>query len=312
MFRFRKRESFLGVAIGKRQYDLPLNKDKGNNFLILLIALMSVMGVLALCGSFALSEMKARWTSGLENKATIEIPAQDENGVLLRNDTIETIADAVTELLETQPSVETIERLSDAEISALISPWLGDSDKALEQFPIPALITVHFVKGADMDLVAQRIKNVASTAVLDRHESWLADVLEFTGTLKAVAIGVTFIVLFTTIVSVAGAVQSRMAVYHEELELLHIMGAADSYITRQIQRYMLGICLKGAVMGTFIGIIVVLIGTWLAGSNESALIPQFTLSGAQWVILLLLPCFIGIIGMGTARHTTLRNLQQMT
>ncbi len=311
MFRLKKRESFLGVSVGKRQYDLPLNKDKGNNFLILLIALMSVMGVLALCGSFALSEMKTRWTSGLENKATIEIPAQDENGVLLSNAIIEDIAITVTDLLETQPNIENVERLSDGEIAALISPWLGDSDKALEQFPIPALITVHFAKGADSDLIAERIKNVAPTAILDRHESWLADVLEFTGTLKAVAIGVTFIVLFTTIVSVAGAVQSRMAVYHEELELLHIMGAADSYITRQIQRYMMGICLKGAVIGTFTGITMVLIGTWLAGSGESALIPRFTLSGVQWIILLLLPCFIGIIGMGTARHTTLRNLRQM-
>src|SRR6056297_3589778 len=99
MFNIKKRESFMGVATGTRQYDLPLNKDKGNNFLMLLMALMTIMGVFALTGTFALSAMKERWTSGLENKATIEIPAQDENGVLLQTETINRLADKITERL---------------------------------------------------------------------------------------------------------------------------------------------------------------------------------------------------------------------
>lgn len=311
MLKMKKRESFLGIATGTRQYDLPLNKDKGNNFLKLLMALMSLMGVLALTGSFTLSEMKQRWTSGLENKATIEIPAQDRNGVLLSSESIETIAGHVIDLLETQDDIESTERLSNEEISSLISPWLGESDQALAQFPIPALITVQFKKDADIDLIKNRIENVAPTARLDQHESWLADVLEFTGALKSAAIGVTLIVLFTTIVSVGGAVQARMAVYREELELLHIMGAADNYISSQIQRYIFMICLQGAAIGTLIGIIMVFIGTWITRQTGPDLIPDFSLNGSQWLVLLILPVFVALIGMGTARYTTLRTLREM-
>lgn len=312
MLKMKKRESFMGVATGTREYDLPLNKDKGNNFLMLLMALMSLMGVLALTGSFALSAMKERWTSGLENKATIEIPAQDENGVLLQGETIEVLANKIMERLQTRADIKNVERLSAGEISTLISPWLGESEAALSQFPLPALITIHFAEGANLDEVAESIQAYAPTARLDRHESWLSDVLEFTGTLRAVAIGVTLIVLFTTIVSVAGAVQSRMAVYREELELLHIMGAADGYISSQIQRYMFFICLKGAVVGTLIGIFLVFIGTWVSGQSAASLIPDFKISGIEWGILLILPVFVALIGMGTARHTTLRTLHEMT
>ncbi len=312
MLKFSKRESFLGIATGTRQYDLPLNKDKGNNFLRLLMGLMTLLGVLALTGSFALSDMKERWTSGLENKATIEIPAQDKNGVLLSSETIEDIALSIIELLETQAGVETAERLSNAEIGSLISPWLGESEEALAQFPMPALITVNFKPNTDIDLIKSRIENVAPNVRLDQHESWLSDVLEFTGMLKATAIGVTLIVLLTTIVSVGGAVQARMAVYREELELLHIMGAADRYITNQIQRYIFMICLQGAIIGTVIGIILVIMGVWFTRQTGPNLIPDFSLSAQQWLTLAILPIFVALIGMGTARFTTLRSLREMT
>jgi cell division transport system permease protein len=311
MFKIKKRESFMGVATGTRQYDLPLNKDKGNNFLMLLMALMTLMGVFALTGSFALSAMKERWTSGLENKATIEIPAQDGNGILLSADSIDVIANKIIERLQTRADVKSVERLSTAEISSLISPWLGSGEAALSQFPLPALITVHFQDGANPSDIEKSIKNYAPTAHLDKHESWLSDVLEFTGSLKAAAIAVTLIVLFTTVVSVAGAVQSRMAVYREELELLHIMGAADKYITNQIPRYMFFICLRGAIIGTAIGILLVLIGMWITGQSGVNLIPDFKISGSQWLILVILPIFVALIGMGTARHTTLRTLHEM-
>ena len=84
--RFKRIHRSLGIATSKRRYDLPLNKDGGGLFLKILIALMSFLAILALSGSFALSAMKDRWSSGLENKASIEIRAQDEAGGILTPD----------------------------------------------------------------------------------------------------------------------------------------------------------------------------------------------------------------------------------
>ena len=80
MISFKRKERTLGVARQKRKYDLPLNKGVGRHFLKVLIALMSILAIFALSASFALSEMTQRWESGLENKATVEVPAEDKFG----------------------------------------------------------------------------------------------------------------------------------------------------------------------------------------------------------------------------------------
>ena len=78
---FKRQDDSLGASLGvskkKRDYDLPLNKGSGGQFLSTLIALMTFLAILALSASFTLSEMTSRWVSGLENKASVEIPAED-------------------------------------------------------------------------------------------------------------------------------------------------------------------------------------------------------------------------------------------
>ena len=57
---FQKKDRKLGVAEGKRLYDLPLDKTEGSGFLIMLIALMSFLAIMAIASSFALGAMTQR------------------------------------------------------------------------------------------------------------------------------------------------------------------------------------------------------------------------------------------------------------
>ena len=77
-----KKDKRLGSAQGKRRYDLPLNQSVGTGFLMVLIALMTFLAIMAVSTSFALNSMTAHWSSGLENKVTIEIPAETNNGTI--------------------------------------------------------------------------------------------------------------------------------------------------------------------------------------------------------------------------------------
>ena len=310
--RFKRIHRSLGIATSKRRYDLPLNKDGGGLFLKILIALMSFLAILALSGSFALSAMKDRWSSGLENKASIEIRAQDEAGGILTPDQIRTYSQQIYDSLSRHPAVETVSVMSEEEISSLVAPWLGD-DMSFDQIPLPGILTVSFKENVafDKEMFENSLKSIAPMARLDTHESWLNDVLRFTGALKYSAILITLIIGLITVVAIAGAVQSRMAVYREELELLHLMGASDSYISRQLQRYIFILCLQGAAAGTVIGGIALLLIGWFAGEMDISLIPDFSLGGLQILILVSLPVLISILATVTARHTVLRTLSQM-
>lgn len=276
------------------------------------MGLMTFLGILALTCSFALSEIKHRWSSGLENKATVEIAAHDDNGAVMDRDEVNQLAEKVYTYLKSHPAIENVEQMEEADIIALIAPWLGD-DLSYDQIPLPAIMTVSFKKGVlfDRESVTSKLKTIAPHARLDTHESWLNDVLRFAGALKFAAIMITMIIAVTTVIGVAGAVQSRMAIYHEELELLHLMGAGDRYISKQLQRYILILCLQGAALGAAAGFITLVIIGWITGKMDISLLPDFSLNLLQLLVLFILPIIIAVLGMLTARQTSLRVLQQM-
>jgi cell division transport system permease protein len=310
--RFFYKEKTLGVAKGKRRYDLPLAGSSGNGFLRLLIGLMSVLGMLALCASFALSAMTKRWSDGLENKISVEIPASDSGGEVILPGIVRSMTDEAAKMLMGHPDVQEAKIMEESEIRELLSPWLGD-DMVMDSIPIPGLISVTFEKGAVPDLkdLEIQIRDVAPRARIDTHESWLSDVMRFTGALQFAAILLTLIIGATTLVAVAGGVRSKLSENKDELELLHLMGASDSYIARQLQRHTLILSLQGGAAGVAAGGILLLVISLVAGEIGVNLVPDFRLDGPQKLMLLLMPVPIAVLAMLTARFTVLRVLGKM-
>jgi cell division transport system permease protein len=309
--RLLRREKKLGSS-RKRSYDIPLNKGAGAGFLTLLIALMTFLAVIALCASFVLRTMTERWSSGLENKVTIEIPSTGESGHSRQENEITRITGRIASLLENHPEVTSVNMLSEQQVSELVSPWLGE-DFSLEGVPVPGLISVE-LKETTPDTVksiSDRIKAIDEFSRLDTHESWLNDLLSFAGALQLGAFLLAVIIGFTTVTAVGGAVRARMAVHGAEIELLHIMGASDEYITRQFQRHSMLLAVKGGIAGTTAGILGLAAINHIAGEMNVALLPDFEMHPWQIAVLLAMPLFAGTVAMLTARITVLKELAGM-
>ncbi len=311
---FPKKERFLGVSKNKRRYDLPLDNNAGNKFIKMLIALMTILLMLSLSGAFALSEIANRWSSGLEGKATIEIPAKDLNGVLLTPEDIQKQAADIKILLEDNKIIKEASILKDSDIIELVRPWLGDTIDP-QTTTLPSIISLSFHKQAEENINHQAlemaIKKIAPQARLDTHKNWLSDILKLTRTLRFSAYIIILVISLTTIIAIAGAVRTRLSAYKEELELLHLVGADDNYISKQLQRHTIILTLQGSLLGLIIGGALLLIINQLLSTQDLSLLPDFTLSRTQKSIIALLPVFIGLISMQTARFTVLRTLSQM-
>ena len=223
--KLRKKDKKLGVATGKGRYDLPLNQSAGSNFLILLVALMTFLAMMALCASFVLGGVSKRWSSGLENKLTIEIPALTEDKKIRTKAEITALSDSVVNKLKGRTTVKSFEVQHEEDISALVSPWLGD-DVVLDDIPLPGLISVELTERTPQNLgqLQSDLQNIATDIRVDTHESWLAGILRLAHNMKLSSILVTLVILFTTIIAIAGAVRSRMAEHKADIELLHLMG----------------------------------------------------------------------------------------
>lgn len=308
---FRGRDRRLGVAEGRR-YDLPLNNSPGNGFLVLLVALMTFLAVLALTASFALGGMTQRWSSGLENKITIEIPAENAGGEIFNSSKISKLKDKVKVLLEANPVIENFEIMDDAAIHSLVAPWLGE-DFSMDEMPLPTLIAVEVSENTESFIasLSEKLAQIDPAIRLDTHEDWLGDLLELIGSLQFSTLLVTFIIALTGIIAIAGAIRSRMAEHKPDVELLHLMGASDGYISSQFQRHALILGFQGGVYGLVFGAGMLIFLSLLIGNAQSGLLPGFQLGMAHYVILLSLPVLACIIAATTARITVLRVLTRM-
>lgn len=301
----------LGIAENKGRYDLPLNQSAGTHFLVLLVALMTFLAMMALVATMFLGGVSRHWSSGLENRLTIEIPALKEDGSIREASEIEQLAQKVSAQLEQNPNIREHEVLGKEAINALVSPWLGD-DVVLDDIPLPGLVSVHMQIGGEDKLreIETGLKNISPDIRIDTHESWLGDILRLAGTLKLSAFITTLIIGLTTVTAIAGAIRSRMAEHKADIELLHLMGASDLYITKQLQRHAVVLTLKGSAAGLFGGAVVLLFLS-LIGHSSSGLLPGLSLSATQMVFLALLPFLASAIASYTARFTVLRVLGQM-
>ena len=295
-----------------QNYDLPINNSEDSKFLILLIALMSFLAVLALGGTFALNSMTDKWSSGLENKVTIEISTQTKDGHILSQDTVLKETKDIYKALSTHPFVKTAKILDDKEIQELISPWIGN-DLSLGDIPLPGLIALelHTADANGLKVLKKDIEKISKHANLETHHEWLSDLILFTSTLRTLAFLVSLIIASITTVAIASAVRTRFAIYHNEVELLHHMGATDNYIAKQFQRHAVVLSLKGALIGTVLGLVITFLLTFMSHHSGTDLIPVLRIGALGILTLCLIPVLVAIITILTSHVTVLRSLAKM-
>lgn len=295
-----------------KKCDLPLDKGDDSNFLILIIALMSFLAVLSLSGTIALTSMTERWSSGLENKVTIEVAVETKEGHILSQETIGKETLALYKMLSEHKNVKTADVLEHEDIRELISPWIGDN-LSLEDIPLPGLIAVELrgINAQGLDDFKNDILKTSHYANLETHHEWLSDLINFTHALKTLALLITIIISAITIIAIAYAMRTRLALHKNEVVLLHHMGARDHYIARQFQYHAMVLSLRGGVFGTAAGLTATFLLTFLSHNSGTDLIPVISIGLWGILTLCLIPVIVSLVAVITSHITVLRCLGKM-
>lgn len=309
---FRKKDRKLGIARRKREYDIPLHKKMGSEFLTLLIGLMTFLAILALTGSLILSHISDQWSSGLQSKMTVEIPAETQDGRILELDEVIEISQTIASRLSSVQGINKAQALSKTEIKALLSPWLGENID-YTNIPLPGLVALEVSenKTVRMESIKSAVMSIAPWAQVNTHNKWLRDITRLSDSLRMIALFITIVIALTTFAAVAAAIRARIATHYEELELLHLMGASDEYICRQFQKHAFLLAIKGASGGLIAAYILTKIISWMTHDIEGALLPDLSLDLYDYLTLITVPFLIGLIAVLTARRITLRELGAM-
>ncbi len=295
--------------------DLPLDKDPLSRFLPWLIAFMVYLAVLALAGALVLNAVIVRWDRGVTGTLTVQIAPLERPPSVSAADARadeERRQKAVLDLLRSVPEVARAEALDDQRLMALLEPWLGTTEVA-EDLPLPGLVDVELKPGTSLDaaaLGARLAKAVPGTSI-DDHKIWLERLVRLIRMVEAVASVVLMFIGLATVGTVVFATRTGLAVHQEAIEVLHLIGAQDSYVAQQFARRALVLGLRGGLVGLVLAVPTLFGISYLAAHLEAGLLPDVDMGPAHWLALISMPLAAALIAMVTARMTVMRTLARM-
>ncbi len=292
-----------------RQRDLPLERDGSVRFLPWLIAFMVYLAALAMTAGIAMQKLVQRWDQGLAGRLTVQLPPPD-SGVDAEDRAAS--LERVMEMLNKTPGVASARILEKEEIAALLEPWLGEG--ATEQdLPLPSLITVTLDGETAPEIAAltARLSRAVPGVVVDDHQRWLGNLIDFARTIETLAILIVLAVGGAAVLTVVFVTRAGLAIHRGVIDLLHLIGAQDSYIARQFQSHALRLGLQGGSIGLVLALATVLLISYLLERSDTALLPDLSLTPLEWLLLALLPLATALVAMVTARFTVLHNLSRL-
>ncbi len=288
--------------------DLPLSKDASGRFLPWLIGVMVYLAALALAGAMALDGLVRHWQQGLEGTLTVQIPREAGLSSAERDDRrLDVLA-----VLTGTPGVASAEALDDSQMASLLEPWLGPGNPT-EDLPVPDLIAVTLEPGVSLDLDAlhQQIAAVVPDAVLDDHARWLHDVVVFARSVQVVAGLIVSLIGLAAATTVVFVTRTGLAIHNRVIEIVHLIGAHDSYIARQFQLHALRLGFFGGAIGVICAAATLLGLQLLLRRIDDDLLPALAFSGNQWLLLAAVPVCTAVIALVTARVTVMQALERM-
>ncbi len=267
-----------------------------DRLLPLLVAAMAFLAALAGAGSLAAASLANHWRAAVVG-TTVEVP--------------ETTAAAAASLLG--PAAH---RLSQAEMAAMLQPWLGE-DAGRLAISLPAVFTLPANPPPGLE---QALIRVAPDALVSRDSLWQDRAASLAGSLQACGALALGVVAFVAAGVVAVATGAGLSARHEAIEIIHQLGATDGQIAAGFAGRASALALAGAVAGTVAAIPVLLALARMTAPFRMPLpaapasrlaVLATSLPAAVWAQLAALPLLAAVIGWLAAQATVRSRLRSL-
>ena len=288
--------------MGLLRSDLPLGGDASARFLPWIIGCMVYLAALALVATMATDRLAERWRVDLAGTFSIQIPPDAAAETGAREQLLRDLVDAVSDMA----GVAEVRVIGQAEKIQLLEPWLGPGGLP-EGVRLPDLVVVQLRTDgtADAAAVRARIAELAPDATTEDHARWQADMLAFARSIKLLATIIIGLIAAAAVTTVIFVTTTSLSIHRRVIEIVHLVGAHDSYIARQFLLNAMRLGLIGGIGG------VALAGATLIGLDrllahaQTDLLPTLALDIHQWLALAVVPIAVSLVAMITAHLTVL-------
>jgi cell division transport system permease protein len=282
--------------------------------LVTVVAIMTFLASLTAGAAILISDSSRGWQNDVAREMTIQI--RPTAGRDLDADTAK-----AADIARATPGIASVRPYTKAQAEELLQPWLG-SGLDLSELPVPRLIVVGLDKEQHLDIAVLRKKltDTIPGSSMDDHRVWLARLAIMANSVVLVAAVIFALVLSAMVLAVSFATQGAMAGNREIIEVLHFVGAEDSYISRQFQRHFFRLGLRGGVIGGGLAILAFLISGAIAsslratpgGDQMEAMFGDFSLGLNIYGAIALITAGIAIITGFVSRIIVYRHLRGLS
>jgi cell division transport system permease protein len=297
------------------RFDTPLvpRNSIAGRALIAVVAIMTFLASLTTGAVLLIGSAASEWQSDVSREVTIQlVPAPGRD--------LDSAVDKAAAVARAFPGIGEVRAYSKEESSKLLEPWLGNG-LTLDELPVPRLIVVKIAAGAAPDIPQLRRLLTAQVpgAMLDDHRGWIDRMRAMAGTAVAAGVGILFLVIAATMLSVTFATRGAMATNKPVIEVLHFVGAKNGFIAGRFQRHFLFLGLQGGAIGGGIAIVLFalagVISGWFAGTaggeQTTAMFGSFSIGITGYVAVLGQVVLIALVTAVTSRHTVNRTLDMI-
>lgn len=276
------------------------------------MAVMCYLACLAIGALILVDRAVTNWTSGLSREMTIQVR-------VVRGADLASELGKARAIVSAFPGVIEAEVLDESAGAKLLEPWLGT--RSLAGLPVPRLIRV--VTDVDNPPDVAKLETALSGvtgARLDTHQKWEAELTRMARALSVLSYAILALISVSAIAIVIFATRAVLQANRHIVDLLHLVGARDGYIARQIDGRFLRTGLLSGFIGVGLGLFTFLLLGLFGGGSESGVAAASrsllfsTPRVAVWSygLLFAVPVSATLICLITARITLMRRLGVIT
>jgi len=224
--------------------DLPLKNDIAARFLPLIVGLMVYLGTLCLVFTLFITQTTRSWEMQFTSHLTVEIPTSPTlaSGPLQAQ---------VLTLLKQTPGIRQASAVPPKDLEKLLASLL-ETKTPIDATMLPILIDISLEEKKNLDTPAltKKLQSISPHIQLIDDREWQHQVSGLIDMIVLLASLLTVLILGTTLVTTTFATRTSLLIHRQIIEVLHLIGATNTYIGQQFQKHALRQGLIASTIGS--------------------------------------------------------------
>jgi cell division protein FtsX len=201
------------------------------------IAIFALFIYMSMVFAFTVSQVMQRgqqWRQVLNSSITVELPLSKD------------IQDSI-KVIRGVAGVKVVKAMDEDKKQEVLSQWLDGVD--VSKMPIADIIEVRLATDIDLDSVKTELEETIKGSKVYSNMDWGQDIFDMTQAIFYMCIFLFSLIVVVAIVLINFMIKSLLNGYAKEIDILHLNGASDVFISAMLQKNIFTQALKAGFIG---------------------------------------------------------------